>query len=109
MMHAGRIVASGAPDELKKRTIPGTVLGISGPGAMTLDTHLEKQSWVVETSLFGDTLHIQTESGTDAEAAEVNARRAASAAGLNSLSFEVIVPSLEDVFLRIVDRSEASS
>jgi ABC-2 type transport system ATP-binding protein len=109
MMHAGRIVASGGPDELKKRTVPGIVLGISGPGAMTLEARMDRQSWVVETSLFGDTLHVQTGAGLNAAQAREMAALVADDAGCRGLSFEEITPSLEDVFLKIVDSSETTS
>lgn len=106
LMHAGRIVATGGPDELKRQTIPGTIMEISGPEAVDLEPLLEAQAWILETSLFGDAIHIQTEPGLAPGAAEEHLNRLLPGRGSNELSVVTIVPTLEDVFLRIVDESE---
>ncbi len=106
LMHSGRIVAAGGPDELKRQTIPGAVLEISGTGALDLESGLEAEPWVVETALFGDAIHIQAEAGLDVDDATARVLRLINPGDSPGLLIEPVVPTLEDVFLRIVDRSE---
>ncbi|RKX73945.1 MAG: ABC transporter ATP-binding protein [Spirochaetes bacterium] len=105
LMHSGRIVADGGPDEMKRRIISGPVFEISGSGASFLESVLEDESWVVEFSLFGDSIHIQTVEGMDSEG--VKTRLLTLAGKTQDFSIERITPSLEDVFLRIIDQSES--
>jgi len=103
LMHAGRIVASGSPGDLKRDAVPGPVLAVGGSDAMTLEDTLAAEAGVVETSLFGDALHLQFDTGwTEADARSL----VETAVRGREVSVDSIVPSLEDVFLRIIDRSE---
>lgn len=103
LMHNGLIAASGGPDELKQKSISGLVVAVSGAGGTVLERQLEQESWVVEASLFGDSLHLQID-GSPGEA-EVRRRitRIAEDTGSRIPVVEAIIPSLEDVFLRIID------
>ncbi|MDF1569910.1 MAG: ABC transporter ATP-binding protein [Spirochaetaceae bacterium] len=104
MMHAGGIVASGGPGELKERVIPGVVLEVEGERVMELTTHLAAETWILETALFGDSLHVQVQDGIGAEEAARRLAAAASDFGFSRIRVEPIVPSLEDVFLRVLER-----
>ena len=105
MMHAGGIVASGGPGELKERVIPGVVLEVEGERVMELTSLLGAESWILETALFGDSLHVQVQDGIGAQEASRRLAAAASNFGFTRIHIEPIVPSLEDVFLRVLEEA----
>jgi ABC-2 type transport system ATP-binding protein len=103
LMHAGRIAASGGPDELKRHSIPGPVAEVTGVSGTLLESHLEKASWAVETSLFGDAVHLQGSAGMDFPELRKKVLETARDCGEPEPGVTSIVPSLEDVFLRVID------
>ena len=106
LMHAGKIVASGSPDELKRKTVPGSLFEIYGSGVLELEFLLAGEPWVQEISLFGDSLHIQTETVKDSGFVRKRVAELARGKGLTEIVIEPGVATLEDVFLRIIDQSE---
>ncbi|HRY60563.1 MAG TPA: ABC transporter ATP-binding protein [Candidatus Fermentibacter sp.] len=93
MIHAGRLVASGTPGDLRREHGPGVVeVRCADPSGM-LDA-LSQSAGVEEAFLFGDAIHAYS------------ADPAASAAALSAISgvsaARVIEPTLEDVFVRLV-------
>jgi energy-coupling factor transporter ATP-binding protein EcfA2 len=64
MMHAGGIVASGGPGDLKERVIPGVVLELEGERVMELTTQLAGEAWILETALFGDSCMFRFKTGS---------------------------------------------
>ncbi len=106
LMHDGRIAAEGSPGELKSGVVDGAVLEISGPGVMVLEKRFAGETWVAETALFGDAVHVQTAAGVGEAEAKERVMRLAGEEGIGKPDVEAIVPSLEDVFLRVIDRAE---
>ncbi len=105
LMHAGKIVAEGTPTALKHDEITYTILEVRSDAVTDLAKSLKKADWVVETSIFGRTLHVGTRLG--AREAEERLRRiegGAFSGGSGGVS--VITPSLEDVFIRVIQRSD---
>ncbi len=101
LMHVGRLVAAGSPSALKERWFAEPLLEIAakplGPALEALSRHPQ----VVSASVFGSLLH-------------VGLRRAASdpvgwgravlkEAGVEAQSIEVVAPTLEDVFIRVIE------
>jgi hypothetical protein len=72
---------------------------------MELTTQLAGEAWILETALFGDSLHVQVQDGIRAEEAIRRLAAAASDFGLPQIHIEPIVPSLEDVFLRVLEEA----
>ena len=105
LMHAGGIAATGGPDELKRSVIKGSVAELSGPDTRRLESLLEGESWVEESSLFGDTLHLQIAGSVDFETVKERIHAMAETRGYQVPDMQEIVPSLEDVFLRVIDRA----
>lgn len=104
LIHAGRIVAEGTPTSLKRDEIDYTMLEVHCDGVTDLAKALAKEDWVIETSIFGRTLHVGTR--LDPDEAERRVRTVgdeASAGDIRGMS--PIVPSLEDVFIRVIQRS----
>jgi ABC-2 type transport system ATP-binding protein len=86
-MFDGRLIASGTPRELKQ-LLPGSSWELLSEDPMGLLGRFEGRPGIVDASVHGRSLHLQVESGREAEVASLGANR--------------IVPSLEDVFVHLV-------
>jgi ABC-2 type transport system ATP-binding protein len=102
IMHAGRLAALGTIAELKATFADRRLVEIRAADPVVLMAWLDAQEDVEKTSLFGTAVHAVLRSGI----APDGLRRALSAAGHDVRSLEPVVPSLEDVFLDVVDRLE---
>jgi ABC-2 type transport system ATP-binding protein len=106
IMHAGRLAALGTPGELKAAFADRPILEVRSTSPVAVMTWLDAWPPVEKTSLFGTTVHAVLR-GRDVTPAEVEA--ALGKAGLPVSSAVTVVPSLEDVFLDVVDRVESGS
>ncbi len=105
IMHAGRLAAIGTAAELKARFADRPIVEIQAPDPVAAMTALEQLPDVEKTSLFGTAVHAVLRSGAgDAESIS----RALATSGQTIASAERVAPSLEDVFLDVVEQmSEA--
>ncbi len=101
LMHAGRIVAQGSPGALKREIITGSVFEVECSDPVAGMSTLRGVPEVRETAIFATRLHVSLDKDQDVEAA-VDALRSA---GLTVSAYARIVPSLEDVFIRLIDRN----
>ena len=101
LMHAGRIVAQGSPGALKREVITGCVFEVECADPVAGMSALRGVPEVRETAIFATRLHVSLDREEDVEAA-VSALREA---GLSVSGYARIVPSLEDVFIRLIDRN----
>jgi ABC-2 type transport system ATP-binding protein len=106
ILHAGRLAALGTPGELKAAFEDRPILEIRSTSPVAVMTWLDAWPPVEKTSLFGTAVHAVLR-GRDVAPAQVEA--ALKAAGLPPSSVVTVVPSLEDVFLDVVDRVESGS
>jgi ABC-2 type transport system ATP-binding protein len=104
LIHAGRIVAGGSPQELKTRYIKNPILEVSCDRTVEAMEILQKEPWVLETSIFGLTLHISV-AGEEEGTRLVRARLAQ--AGIAVDRVDRIMPSLEDVFIHKIEEQAA--
>ena len=100
LMHAGRIVAQGSPGALKKQVITGSMFEVECADPVKAMTALRGVSEVRETAIFATRLHVGLERDEDIELVLAALRSAGVAVG----AVGRIVPSLEDVFIRLIDR-----
>ena len=103
LIYQGRIIALGTPSELKRNALPQGILEVDcKPLVLALDL-LKKEPWVSEAAIFGDRLHVITEEGIDPERTlrSLFSRHGVSLEGINQMS-----PSLEDVFVSLVEKVE---
>jgi ABC-2 type transport system ATP-binding protein len=101
LIYQGRIIALGTPSELKVKTLSQGVLEVEcDPLVPALDL-LKKESWVSESAVFGDGLHVIGKEGVDLER-EVSALFQKHGILLKRMG--TIRPSLEDVFVSLIDR-----
>lgn len=95
IMRAGRLLAWGAPAELKRQAVRGQVWVLTAEPLIPALAALEAAPGVVQAGLQGDQLRVQTEAGADGEALLRTVLEAAGCAVTGLAPGEV---SLEDVF-----------
>jgi ABC-2 type transport system ATP-binding protein len=103
LMYRGKVIALGTPEVLKQ--------DLDGHGLLRLDTSatldtmrsLEGVPGVVESAVFGGGLHVVVD---DPEAVTERIRRKLESAGIEIKRLEKIVPSLEDVFVALIEAEE---
>jgi len=105
LMHAGRLVALGSVAELKNVFAGRALLEVDCPRFLEAHERFEKESWVLEASLFGTRLHLVV---AEAEDGQRQAARVLDAGGFTPFAVERIVPSLEDVFIHCIESEEAA-
>jgi ABC-2 type transport system ATP-binding protein len=105
LMHAGRIVAQGSPGALKREVMTGAVYEVECSDPFAGIAALGKLAAVRETSIFGTRLHVNLEREEDLD----RALGALADAGLTVSFHGRIAPSLEDVFISVIDRSGAGA
>ncbi len=103
LIYRGKIIAMGAPSELKSQALPEGVLEVECEPLVSALELLGGQSWVFEAAIFGDSLHVIGREGVDL--------RKEIAALFQARQFPVkridwIRPSLEDVFVSLIEREE---
>ncbi len=103
LMYRGKVIALGTPEELK-RDLDGHELLRLDTGA-TLDTMrtLESVPGVIESAVFGGGLHVVVDDG---QAVMERIRQKLAAEKIEILRLEPITPSLEDVFVALIEAEE---
>ena len=100
LIHEGRIVAGGSPQELKTKYIRNPILEVSSERIVDALEILQKEPWVLETSIFGTSLHVSV---SDEEEGRRLIRDRLEGEGIAFHSAERIMPSLEDVFIHRIE------
>jgi ABC-2 type transport system ATP-binding protein len=107
IIHAGRLAALGTTDELKHVFADRAIVEIQAPHAVEVMRALDAMGEVEKTSLFGTAVHAVLTSARPAavQALEQRLRQA----GIVPDAISVVPPSLEDVFLDVVDPAARSA
>ena len=106
LIYRGELIAIGTPEQLKTELMREEVLEVLCERPQDAMAEIEKLPGVQEVALFGKGLHVVT---ADAEAAAVAVRDLCVRRGHRPTRVEKIVPSLEDVFVSLIearDRAE---
>lgn len=98
-IHSGRIIARGAPEQIKLDKMRGQVLEIDCTQADKAITVLRKMNLFEEVALYGALIHVVAEG---VEQYKPRIERGLADAGVLVRSMDVIAPSLEDVFISSV-------
>ncbi len=99
LIHQGRLVALGAPDDLKATHLRGQILELACEPVMPAIDVLVSLPMVLEVTLYGLLLHVTV---ADPVAAVGPIRAALASAGVVVRSLEPVAPSLEDVFISLI-------
>jgi ABC-2 type transport system ATP-binding protein len=103
LIYQGRIIALGTPSELKLGTLSQGVSEVEcDPLVPALDL-LKKESWVSESAVFGDGLHVIGKEGVDLER---EIKVLFQKHGILLKRMGTIRPSLEDVFVSLIEKEE---
>jgi ABC-2 type transport system ATP-binding protein len=101
LINAGRLIASGSPTQLKGEHIAYSILEVETSAPVAAMDLLRNQSWVIEISLFGTHLHIGVD---DPEKGRESVESTLISNGVQVQRIDQIVPSLEDVFLHLLEK-----
>ncbi len=106
LIHAGRLAAIGTPTEVKQIFAGRPIVEIRADRAVEAMRLLDAMPAVEKTSLFGTAVHAVLRDGSvsaDALAARLREQ------GISVESVAAVAPSLEDVFLDVIDRATADA
>jgi len=103
LIYRGRLIALGTPSELKTERMSQSVLEIACDRPQDALDEVERLKSVDEAALFGDGLHAVV---ADAERAAREVRELLTAQGFSVRSIAAITPSLEDVFVSLIEETD---
>ncbi|MFA6541341.1 MAG: ABC transporter ATP-binding protein [Bacteroidota bacterium] len=106
LINAGKIIAGGSPKELKENYIKHPILEVQCSNVIDAMSQIGVQPWAVETSVFGTYLHVTV---SDEAGAKEKIHNVLSANMIDVYNVERIVPSLEDVFIYLLEQKETPS
>jgi ABC-2 type transport system ATP-binding protein len=102
LIHAGTLATIGSPREVKRAFAGRPIFEVRGPDPVAIMRALDAMPQVEKTSLFGTAVHaVLREGGADAEGVAASLR----AAAVPATSVVEVPPSLEDVFLDVVEKA----
>jgi len=105
LIHAGRLAAIGTTAEVKQVFAGRPILEVRAEHPVAAMRQLDAMPEVEKTSLFGTAVHAVLRAAVPTE--EVRARLAQ--AGVRVVSIAPVAPSLEDVFLDVIDRAGSAA
>ncbi len=106
LMYNGRTVALGSPEELKRSLGEGHLLNLETSDLLESLTQLYGGDNILDVAVFGGGLHIKVD---DAESAMAWIRKTLGHAGIEVSVLERIAPSMEDVFVSLIEEQEKAA
>lgn len=103
LMHRGRMIALGSPGELKAGLTGRSLLHLDCSDLVGAMKALEDVDQVFDAAVFGSGLHVSTK---DPQQAAAKIRERMQAAGIDISRLEPIEPSMEDVFVALIEEEE---
>src|SRR5580658_2385762 len=106
LMYGGRIIALGSPEELKNSLGVGHLLNLETSDLLRSMTTLTGKPGILDVALFGSGLHVKV-AGT--AGGEEIVRGLLAPAGIKIAVLEPILPTMEDVFVSLIEREERAA
>jgi len=103
LMHRGRVIALGAPAELRHQASAHSLLRLDSSQPLETMRALEDLPGVVDVAVFGGGLKVTVHDGA---AVMERIRQKLASAGITIRRLEKILPSLEDVFVSMIEGEE---
>ena len=103
LINAGNLIAEGNSKELKTKYLTNTILEIESFPVVESLTILEKASFVDETAIFGNQIHIIV---NDKYSGKEQVEALLKENNISVKRIESIVPSLEDVFIHLLEKNK---
>jgi ABC-2 type transport system ATP-binding protein len=105
LIYRGKLIALGSPRQLKERYVAGALLEVHAQPAMAALDLLARAPAAKEVAIFGAAIHVVA----DSEAAIQPIRRALELGGVTVGRIETIAPSLEDVFVALIEQADQAA
>jgi drug efflux transport system ATP-binding protein len=106
LMYAGKTIALGSPDELKQSLGGQHLLNLETSDLLESLAVLVGHQGILDVAVFGGGLHVKVE---DAARGMGEIRRILDQAGVTIRSLEQITPSMEDVFVSLIEKEESAA
>ncbi len=106
LINAGKLIAAGTSKELKTNYLKNTILEIECDRVVAAMELLEKENFVDETSIFGNQMHIIV---NDEYKNEAQIKNILTQNSIPVKRIDKIVPTLEDVFIHLLERNNPKS
>jgi ABC-2 type transport system ATP-binding protein len=103
LMYRGKVIALGTPAELKHGLDSHHLLNLEAADPLATMRALEGVEGVLDVAIFGRGLHLMVD---DIETTGARVRQALGAKGIAVQSLERIAPSMEDVFVALIEAEE---
>jgi ABC-2 type transport system ATP-binding protein len=103
LMYRGKVIALGTPDELKRALASHYIFHLEVSDLVASMKTLEKIPGLSDVAVFGGGLHV---TAADADRAPREIRSALDQAGISVPVLEQIQPSMEDVFVAMIEAEE---
>jgi ABC-2 type transport system ATP-binding protein len=103
LMYRGRVIALGAPADLRAELSTHTLLQLDTPAPLDTMRALEHAPGIGDVAVFGGGLHVAVD---DLESGMNVIRGRLSAEGIKIQRLEKILPSLEDVFVALIEAED---
>jgi ABC-2 type transport system ATP-binding protein len=100
LMGGGKMIALGSPAELKASLGEGHLLYLESSNLFDSLTKLKGQPAIEDVAVFGAGLHVKVSDETQGQA---TVRKVLGEAGINIVELEPIPPSMEDVFVTLLE------
>ncbi len=106
LMYRGKIIALGAPPELKEQMHHRALMSLDSSDPLESMKSLEGMEGILDVAVFGGGLHIVAQ---DPASAEPRVREALARRDITIRRLELIPPSMEDVFVAMIEEEERKS
>ncbi len=103
LMYGGRVIALGSPAELKTSLGAGHLLNLESSNLLGSMAALENKPGILDIAVFGGGLHVKVEDPGQAIPAIY---KMLEQAGIHVLTLDSITPSMEDVFVSLIEKEE---
>ena len=101
-MNRGRIIALGAPGVLKEELRSHVLMALDSSDPLESMKALEMEKGVLDVAVYGAGLHVTVRDAAE----ETRIRQALDERGIAIRRLEVIHPSMEDVFVAMIQQEE---
>jgi ABC-2 type transport system ATP-binding protein len=106
LMYGGRVIALGSPAELKMSLGAGSLLNLETSDFLASMAALEGQPGILDIAVFGGGLHVKV---ADPGAAIPRIHQLLQEKGIAVRALDSIVPSMEDVFVGLIEKEERAA
>jgi ABC-2 type transport system ATP-binding protein len=106
LMYGGRVIALGSPAELKSSLGEGSLLNLETSDFLGSMTAIEGQPGILDVAVFGGGLHVKV---ADPGSAIPRIYQILKEKGIAVYALDSILPSMEDVFVGLIEKEEKAA